>query len=245
MARPTKLDSQVAGRICHHTRLGNYPEVSAAFVGIARSTFLLWLRDAGRIDEKIATAMRLTPRAVGYVEYHRWLDNIDEWLAHLGWVPDPARTVRETGTNRILAQFDRNGDPRPPQPVTFRVLPTTDPRWPAPWLAFSDAVSRAEAEAEMRRVALVNAGAAQDWRAAAFQLERMYPRRWGARSRVELSDPDGNALPAATPPASSVVWHIPWNGRDPLPPGTTDLHPYLPPPPPADDELGGDEADHV
>lgn len=48
------------------------------------------------------------------------------------------------------------------------------------------AVEQAEAEAESRMVALINAAAPQTWQAAAWWLERRRPQDWRKRTAVEL-----------------------------------------------------------
>jgi homoserine acetyltransferase len=50
---------------------------------------------------------------------------------------------------------------------------------------FLSQVEKAQAEAESRDVALIAKAASEDWRAAAWRLERKQPRRYGAR--VQLS----------------------------------------------------------
>jgi hypothetical protein len=46
---------------------------------------------------------------------------------------------------------------------------------------FLNQVEKAQAEAESRDVALIAKAASEDWRAAAWRLERKAPRRYGAR----------------------------------------------------------------
>lgn len=52
---------------------------------------------------------------------------------------------------------------------------------------FRDAVSRATAEAEEVLAGMIRRHALDDWRAAAFLLERRNPAVWGKRDRVEHS----------------------------------------------------------
>ena len=53
---------------------------------------------------------------------------------------------------------------------------------------FSEAIKRAEAEAEAKRVELIlKAGKYQDWKANAWYLERKYPERWGKTDRIEAN----------------------------------------------------------
>lgn len=61
---------------------------------------------------------------------------------------------------------------------------------------FRDAVMRARAEAEARSVALIQKAAPDDWRAAAWWLERAFPDRWGPRQKLEHSGPEGGPIPA-------------------------------------------------
>lgn len=44
MARPTKLDDAVAGRVLQALRAGNYLDTAAAFAGVHRSTLHDWLK---------------------------------------------------------------------------------------------------------------------------------------------------------------------------------------------------------
>lgn len=61
--------------------------------------------------------------------------------------------------------------------------------------AFSEAVHEALAQAEMRDVLTISKAAGDgDWRAAAWRLERKYPKRWGTVSRTEITGKDGAAL---------------------------------------------------
>lgn len=69
---------------------------------------------------------------------------------------------------------------------------------------FSDAVKRAQAEAEARDVGLIGKAAVDQWQAAAWRLERKFPDRWGRRDRVTHSgDPD-----------APIVIKTVWGGAD-------------------------------
>jgi hypothetical protein len=48
------------------------------------------------------------------------------------------------------------------------------------------AVQKASSDAETRALAIVNKAAPEDWRAAAWFLERKSPERWGRRDRHEV-----------------------------------------------------------
>jgi len=76
---------------------------------------------------------------------------------------------------------------------------------------FRNAVLEARASAEIESVARIRvSGQKGNWKADAWYLERSHPERWGKqRTSVEISGPDGEALPAA--PAAVVI--IPSNGR--------------------------------
>jgi len=53
---------------------------------------------------------------------------------------------------------------------------------------FLVAVEKAQAEAESRDVALIAKAAGEDWRAAAWRLERKQPRRYGPRVQVSVQE---------------------------------------------------------
>lgn len=65
----------------------------------------------------------------------------------------------------------------------------------APYVAFSDAVLKAEGEAELRLLNQLQTDSRGDWRAAAWRLERRFPKRWGYHARVSGGDPEEGDLP--------------------------------------------------
>jgi hypothetical protein len=46
---------------------------------------------------------------------------------------------------------------------------------------FLNAIEKAQAEAEMKDIEIINMAAEKDWQAAAWRLERKFPERWGKR----------------------------------------------------------------
>lgn len=65
----------------------------------------------------------------------------------------------------------------------------------APFVEFMEAVKEAEAQAEVRNMALIQQAAqGGTWQAAAWYLERRYPARYGRRDRMEHSGPDGGPI---------------------------------------------------
>lgn len=61
--------------------------------------------------------------------------------------------------------------------------------------AFVEAVHEAQASAELRDVLTLSKAAADgDWRAAAWRLERKFPKRWGLTTKTELSGPNGGPV---------------------------------------------------
>jgi len=59
---------------------------------------------------------------------------------------------------------------------------------------FRQAVLKAQADAEVRNVAIVEQAATRSWQAAAWWLERKHNARWGRKERQEISGPDGSPL---------------------------------------------------
>ena len=58
-----------------------------------------------------------------------------------------------------------------------------------PYRDFSDGVEEALATGEMMDVQRVGNAAKDDWRAAAWRLERRHPKRWGRKEHIELTKP--------------------------------------------------------
>lgn len=61
---------------------------------------------------------------------------------------------------------------------------------------FRAAVQQAMAQAEHDAVSMITAAGTNQWQALAWRLERMYPERWGQRTRVDSthSGPDGGPV---------------------------------------------------
>ncbi len=56
---------------------------------------------------------------------------------------------------------------------------------PPPYTEFRDAVEKARAEAEARKLSVIHTAAESGiWQAAAWFLERSFPKRWGRRVEV-------------------------------------------------------------
>jgi hypothetical protein len=63
------------------------------------------------------------------------------------------------------------------------------------FLDFMEAVEKAEAESEVRDVAIIaRAAATGTWQAAAWRLERKHPRKYGRFDRSEVSGPEGGPV---------------------------------------------------
>jgi transposase-like protein len=63
------------------------------------------------------------------------------------------------------------------------------------YVEFVEAVEKARSQAEMRNVGLIQKAAVDGtWQAAAWYLERSYPKRWGRSDRVEHTGADGGPV---------------------------------------------------
>jgi transposase len=58
-----------------------------------------------------------------------------------------------------------------------------------PFRDFREQVELAKAEGEARNVAIVAKAAAEDWKAAAWMLERQFPERWARTTQRPVADP--------------------------------------------------------
>lgn len=61
------------------------------------------------------------------------------------------------------------------------------------FVEFFESVTRARAEAETRNVALIQQASREDWRAAAWFLERSFQERWGKKQQL-VGDGGGPVL---------------------------------------------------
>lgn len=64
--------------------------------------------------------------------------------------------------------------------------------WMRKFSDFSDAIEKAEADAEIRNVAIIQKAASESWQAAGWWLERRRPADY--RQRQELTGADGGPL---------------------------------------------------
>jgi len=63
------------------------------------------------------------------------------------------------------------------------------------YVDFVEVVEKARAQAEMRNVGLIQKAAVDGtWQAAAWYLERSYPKRWGRSDRLEHTGADGGPV---------------------------------------------------
>jgi hypothetical protein len=116
IGRPTKICPEIIEKIQSAILAGSYVETAAAFAGISKDTFYLWLKKGAASNSGI-------------------------------------------------------------------------------YWEFSDAIKRAMAEAELRDVMVINRAAQTSWQAAAWKLERKYPKRWGLRARHEIVGAETEAKP--------------------------------------------------
>lgn len=73
---------------------------------------------------------------------------------------------------------------------------------------FRESIKRAEAEAEVRSVALIRQAAdGGTWQAAAWYLERKHGDRWGRNDKLrqEISGPEGKPVPLSLEEAKKAV----------------------------------------
>lgn len=76
-----------------------------------------------------------------------------------------------------------------------QLLNTSDDPDPSDYIDFYLAVKLAEAECARSRLAIINAAADNGtWTAAAWVLERRFPKDFSQRTATELSGPDGTPL---------------------------------------------------
>ena len=113
------------------------------------------------------------------------------WSDGVQAMPRPIKLDQRTQED--IVSGIRNGNFIEPACRAAGVSPTTYYRWrqqgeaeeAGPFREFLEAVREAEAAAELRAVAVLQAAMVDDWRAATAYLERRYPQRWGRRATAE------------------------------------------------------------
>lgn len=63
---------------------------------------------------------------------------------------------------------------------------------------FSEPIKKAEATCKQRNIQLIQRAALTTWTAAAWWLERKYPKEFATRQRLEHSGPEGGAIKTVT-----------------------------------------------
>jgi hypothetical protein len=97
----------------------------------------------------------------------------------------------EQNVNRILDAL-RGGNTRRASCAAGNISQDTFANWLREHSAFSDAVEKAEGEAELRNLAVIQDATKTTWQAAAWWLERKHKADWS--SRVEQTGADGSPV---------------------------------------------------
>jgi hypothetical protein len=97
----------------------------------------------------------------------------------------------EQNVNRILDAL-RGGNTRRASCAAGNISQDTFANWLREHSAFSDAVEKAEGEAELRNLAVIQDATKTTWQAAAWWLERKHKQEWS--SRVEQTGADGSPV---------------------------------------------------
>jgi hypothetical protein len=97
----------------------------------------------------------------------------------------------EQNVNRILDAL-RGGNTRRASCAAGNISQDTFANWLRDHSAFSDAVEKAEGEAELRNLAVIQDATKTTWQAAAWWLERKHKQEWS--SRVEQTGADGSPV---------------------------------------------------
>ena len=100
----------------------------------------------------------------------------------------PNARVQNTIVNRL-----KEGNTRHDSALSAGISHTTFYSWlergrqgEEPFLDFLEAVEKAEAEAMVANVAIIQRAAIDTWQAAAWWLERKRPDDWGRRQRMDI-----------------------------------------------------------
>lgn len=111
-------------------------------------------------------------------------------------MPDPQPNGRPTkytpATVAKITDALRGGNTRRASCAAAGISQDTFANWLREHSAFSDAVEKAEGEAELRNLAVIQDATRTTWQAAAWWLERKHKADWS--SRVEQTGADGSPV---------------------------------------------------
>jgi hypothetical protein len=200
--RPSRLTPEVQARIVDAVRVGNYLKVAAQAAGVGQSTLSLWLATGRNAAQAVADHAphdedgdpRLfcpgcdTDRTEDVQDLQEEQARLDEEHQRAA---EAYRVRVETGqaeadeeppphTSVVLGPCPSCHDNRDPEPFT---LPPYDTRC----LEFLEAVTAAEAGAEVAAVVALRAGFGEDWKAARDFLRMRRPERWASTTRIQMS----------------------------------------------------------
>lgn len=120
-----------------------------------------------------------TERQAQIVEALRNGNYIETAARYAGITPQAFWKWMKRGTEERQAIED-GADPNPDEEI---------------YVDFVDAVEKARGQSEMRNVGLIQKAAVDGtWQAAAWFLERSYPKRWGRSDRLEHVGADGGPV---------------------------------------------------
>lgn len=88
--------------------------------------------------------------------------------------------------NRLI-EYLKAGNYIEPACAAVGISKETFYRWTRTKHDFNDAVLKAQSEAEMRNVVLIQNAAKDTWQAAAWYLERKHYDRWGRKDKIEAN----------------------------------------------------------
>ena len=179
IGRPTKLSPRTAYVVIRAIRMGAYVETAVAHAGLSKDTYYRWMK----LGADYLAELRKEPGSEdapgqGYGRFAQALEDRAAWERKAAERREQeAKATATAPPGQALLPLE----PLPPEPQDYVTLQ------PGACLAFSDAVEKALADAELRDLQRVDGAAERgSWQAAAWRLERRNPTRWARRTKVDL-----------------------------------------------------------